>query len=116
MRRSALSLVGSLRRLAGAAEAPLRETPLYKAHVALGGKMVPFGGWNMPVQYPAGIVDSHLHCRCSALLALRLLRENALTTGRHSRRIAPFSTQSLFLPLVHSGRTRACLMYLTCLE
>ncbi|KAL3915292.1 MAG: hypothetical protein SGPRY_007286, partial [Prymnesium sp.] len=34
----------------------------------------------MPVQYPAGIVDSHLHCRCSALLALRLLRENALTT------------------------------------
>ena len=29
----------------------LRRTPLYDAHVALGGRMVPFGGWEMPVQY-----------------------------------------------------------------
>jgi len=28
--------------------------------------MVPFGGWDMPVQYPAGIIESHLHCRKSA--------------------------------------------------
>jgi len=60
------SLLGSVRRLAGAAGGPLRETPLYKSHVALGGKMVPFGGWNMPVQYPAGIIESHLHCRANA--------------------------------------------------
>lgn len=31
-------------------------TPLYDAHAALGARMVPFGGWDMPVQYPAGII------------------------------------------------------------
>ena len=31
-------------------------TPLYDTHVALGARMVPFGGWDMPVQYPAGIL------------------------------------------------------------
>jgi aminomethyltransferase len=31
-------------------------TPLYDTHVALGGRMVPFGGWDMPVQYPSGIL------------------------------------------------------------
>lgn len=31
-------------------------TPLYDVHVAAGGRMVPFGGWEMPVQYPAGIL------------------------------------------------------------
>ena len=31
-------------------------TPLYDTHVALGGRMVPFGGWDMPVQYPSGII------------------------------------------------------------
>ena len=63
LRRGALSFGGAVRRLAGAAEGPLRKTPLNAAHVALGGKMVPFGGWDMPVQYPAGIINSHLHCR-----------------------------------------------------
>lgn len=54
-----------LRGLASAAGA-LRKTPLHAHHVALGGKMVPFGGWDMPVQYPDGIIKSHLHCRESA--------------------------------------------------
>lgn len=31
-------------------------TPLYDTHVALGGRVVPFGGWDMPVQYPSGII------------------------------------------------------------
>jgi len=53
------------RQLAGAS-GPLRKTPLYDTHVALGGKMVPFGGWDMPVQYPEGIVKSHVHCREAA--------------------------------------------------
>ena len=35
--------------------APLKRTPLYDIHVALGAKMVPFAGWEMPVQYPTGI-------------------------------------------------------------
>ena len=37
----------------------LRRTPLYNRHVAAGAKMVPFAGWEMPVQYPAGITAEH---------------------------------------------------------
>ena len=40
----------------------LQLTPLHAAHVALGAKMVPFGGWDMPVQY-AGILAEHLAVR-----------------------------------------------------
>ena len=41
----------------------LRRTPLHDLHVELGGKMVPFAGYEMPVQYPAGILKEHLHTR-----------------------------------------------------
>jgi aminomethyltransferase len=44
----------------------LRRTPLYALHVELGGKMVPFAGYEMPVQYPAGILKEHLHTRQKA--------------------------------------------------
>lgn len=39
-------------------DSPL-QTPLYAAHVALGARMVPFAGYAMPVQYPAGILAEH---------------------------------------------------------
>jgi aminomethyltransferase len=45
---------------------PLKRTPLYDLHVALGGKMVPFAGYDMPVQYPAGVLKEHLHTRQQA--------------------------------------------------
>ncbi|MBV1901419.1 MAG: glycine cleavage system aminomethyltransferase GcvT [Kordiimonadaceae bacterium] len=41
----------------------LLKTPLYDLHVSAGGKMVPFAGYSMPVQYPLGIMKEHLHCR-----------------------------------------------------
>jgi aminomethyltransferase len=41
-----------------ATAAPQR-TPLYEAHRALGAKLIDFGGWMMPVSYPAGIVEEH---------------------------------------------------------
>lgn len=41
----------------------LKRTPLNAAHRALGGRMVEFGGWDMPVQYPAGTVNEHLRTR-----------------------------------------------------
>jgi aminomethyltransferase len=44
----------------------LRRTPLYALHLELGGKMVPFAGYEMPVQYPAGILKEHLHTRAQA--------------------------------------------------
>jgi len=55
-----------VRTLAAATDGPLRMTPLHATHVALGGKMVPFSGWDMPVQYPEGIVKSHEHTRKAA--------------------------------------------------
>lgn len=45
-----------------------RRTPLYDLHVELGGKMVDFAGWEMPVQYPMGIMGEHNHCRTAAAL------------------------------------------------
>ena len=44
----------------------LNHTPLYDLHVALGGKMVPFAGYQMPVQYGSGVLKEHLHTRASA--------------------------------------------------
>jgi len=44
----------------------LQRTPLHALHLALGGKMVPFAGYDMPVQYAAGVLREHLHTRASA--------------------------------------------------
>lgn len=41
----------------------LKRTVLYNAHVAAGATMVDFGGWEMPIQYPSGIVAEHLYTR-----------------------------------------------------
>ena len=43
--------------------ADLQKTPLHALHVELGAKMVPFSGYDMPVQYPAGVLKEHLHTR-----------------------------------------------------
>lgn len=40
-----------------------KRTPLYETHVELGGKMVSFGGFEMPVQYPAGVIKEHMAVR-----------------------------------------------------
>jgi len=50
------------------ADPSLTRTPLYDLHVSLGAKMVPFAGFDMPVQYPAGILAEHLHTRDKASL------------------------------------------------
>src|ERR1700739_5011166 len=47
-------------------QSQLKRTPLHALHVAGGGKMVPFAGYEMPVQYPAGVLREHLHTRSSA--------------------------------------------------
>ena len=46
-----------------AAPATLKRTPLHDVHVALGAKIVPFAGYEMPVQYPAGITAEHKSVR-----------------------------------------------------
>ena len=62
----------------------LLHTPLYDLHIELGARMVPFAGYSMPVQYPMGLMQEHLHTRQAAGLfdvshmgQLRLLGPNA---------------------------------------
>ncbi len=62
----------------------VRRTPLYSLHLQLGARMVPFAGYEMPVQYPAGIRAEHEHTRTQAGLfdishmgQIRLEGENA---------------------------------------
>jgi len=45
---------------------PLKRTPLYQRHVAVGGKIVPFAGFEMPVQYQTGIIAEHTAVRQTA--------------------------------------------------
>jgi aminomethyltransferase len=45
----------------------VRTSPLHDAHVALGAKLTPFGGWEMPLSYPSGTVAEHMACRQSAV-------------------------------------------------
>ena len=44
----------------------LRRTPLYDLHIELGARMVPYTGWEMPVQYPLGVLGEHQHTRAAA--------------------------------------------------
>ncbi|MDZ7862000.1 glycine cleavage system aminomethyltransferase GcvT [Acidovorax sp.] len=48
------------------ATTPLLTTPLNALHLELGARMVPFAGYSMPVQYPAGLMAEHLHTRQAA--------------------------------------------------
>ena len=43
----------------GASDGLLRRTPLRDWHAAHGARMVPFGGWDMPVQYASGVLTEH---------------------------------------------------------
>ncbi|RDD63530.1 glycine cleavage system aminomethyltransferase GcvT [Ferruginivarius sediminum] len=52
--------------MADPSDVNLKHTPLHALHVELGAKMVPFAGYEMPVQYPSGIVTEHNHTRAHA--------------------------------------------------
>src|SRR5688572_9250259 len=45
----------------------LRRSPLHEAHRELGAKLVPFGGWEMPLAYAAGTLAEHRACRTAAV-------------------------------------------------
>jgi aminomethyltransferase len=77
----------------------LKTTPLDALHRELGAKMVPFGGYAMPVQYPTGILTEHLQTRKSAGLfdvshmgQVRLIGEGAITA---IERLVPGDIQAL---------------------
>jgi len=91
----------------------LSKTPLHDLHAELGAKMVPFAGYAMPVNYPAGIIAEHKQCRDSAALfdvshmgQLRLVGDDAaralealvpvdvVDLGLHKQRYALFTKPS----------------------
>ncbi|RFB78868.1 glycine cleavage system aminomethyltransferase GcvT [Methylovirgula sp. 4M-Z18] len=47
-------------------DTPLKQTPLHDLHVKLGARMAAFAGYDMPIQYPSGILQEHLHTRAQA--------------------------------------------------
>src|SRR5947208_4267368 len=47
-------------------QSPLKRTPLHAVHLACGGKMVPFAGYEMPVQFSSGVLREHVHTRAAA--------------------------------------------------
>jgi aminomethyltransferase len=47
-------------------QSPLKRTPLHAVHLGCGGKMVPFAGYEMPVQFATGVLREHLHTRAAA--------------------------------------------------
>ena len=88
----------------------LLRTPLYALHLELGGKMVPFAGYEMPVQYKAGVLKEHLHTRTAAGLfdvshmgQRFLVGPDHATTARALEAFTPGEFQSL-----GHGRMRYC--------
>ena len=74
-----------------APRAPLRRTPLYDLHLELGAKMVPFAGYDMPVQYPAGLMAEHRTLR-EAARPVRRLAHGPAAPGRRPDAAAALET------------------------
>jgi glycine cleavage system T protein (aminomethyltransferase) len=82
----------------------LRQTPLHALHLELGARMVPFAGYDMPLQYPAGVLKEHLHTRAAAGLfdvshmgqiLLRPRSGNAADATRALERLVPVDVLGL---------------------
>lgn len=65
-KRQSASVAASSVFFMGREEILERKTPLYDAHVALGGKIVPFAGYLLPVEYPTGVIAEHRAVRAQA--------------------------------------------------
>src|SRR5438445_326046 len=81
------------------ADAPLQRTPLYELHRTRGARMVPFAGYEMPVQYPPGIIAEHLHTRSQAGLFdvshMGQIRLRGVAAARELERLVPGDLQGL---------------------
>ena len=81
---------------------PLRRTPLHALHVELGAKLVPFAGYDMPVQYPMGILGEHQHTRAAAGLfdvshmgQVRLMAKGGASVAKALEALVPADIQAL---------------------
>lgn len=80
----------------------LLRTPLYDLHIELGARMVPFAGYQMPVQYPLGVMKEHLHTRAAAGLfdvshmgQVRLTPSNGTDIARALETLVPIDVLDL---------------------
>ncbi len=64
----------------------LSHTPLDGLHRALGARMAPFAGYDMPINYPAGVLQEHLHCRANAGLFDVSHMGQAILSGKDAAR------------------------------
>ena len=71
-------------------EDAVRKTPLHALHVELGARMAPFAGYDMPIQYPSGVLAEHLHTRKAAGLFDVSHMGQALIEGPDHARNAAF--------------------------
>ena len=71
-------------------ESAILETPLHALHVELGARMAPFAGYDMPIQYPDGVLAEHLHTRSHAGLFDVSHMGQALLEGADHASLAAF--------------------------
>jgi len=74
-------------------DAPILKTPLHALHVELGARMGPFAGYDMPIQFPAGVLAEHLHTRKAAGLFDVSHMGQALIEGADHATVAAFLEQ-----------------------
>ena len=72
-----------------------RKTPLYQTHVDAGGKIVEFGGFLMPVQYPTGVLAEHMAVRQKADSLTRVAQGRARCLKGHRTRSQTGRSSSL---------------------
>ena len=102
---------------------PCKKTPLNAWHHAHGGKMVPFGGWDMPLQYEAGILGEHLATRryggmwdVSHMGRLRIKGPGRLAYLQHvlsnnAEALAPWEAQYTLIPNEAGGAIDDAYLY-----
>ena len=82
----------------------VKQTPLHALHLAMGARMAPFAGYDMPIHYPLGVLNEHLHTRSAAGLfdvshmgqiALRPRSGRIADAARALERIVPADVLSL---------------------
>ena len=82
------------------------KTPLYEEHVKAGGKIVPFAGYLLPVQYPAGVIKEHMAVRTKAgLFDVSIWRDTLHRTGCQSK-FADASDKRLYKDQGRAGKVQ----------
>src|SRR6202453_5395028 len=86
---------------------PLKTTALHALHASRGGKMVPFAGYDMPVQYATGVLREHLHTRGAAgLFDVSHMGQIALRPKSGKVEHAALALERLAAPGTFGGRLR----------